>query len=326
MEQRPASGTAGTPGSWRDVLVTAGTVLLPSAIPAAGGLIFFVPLAVLLVCGRLGIATGARVTGLATAVAGLAALLLGQGNGFLLTATFVLAGLVMAWAAAAGQPPPRVGAWGLGVLAGGWLLFWGGIALVSGHNPYSELVRAIDQGMTAAFPAYLEQIGVPPETRPELEAAFARSRAMLPLLLPGVILSSLAGCIWTVLLLFQWLATRSAAIHLAWPPYRAWRLPEGLVWAGIALGFAVLVAPARPAAIAGLLFFGVLYFFQGLAVLACLLERWQLPMLLRVTAYAVILLQAYGMVLVAVLGLADVWADFGRLDRRPPGPRPADTA
>ncbi len=315
MERRPARGAADTPGFWRDVLITAGVLLLPSAIPVAGGLIFFVPLAVLLLCGRQGIVAGARITGTAAVAAGTVALLLGQGNGFLLTSTFVLAGLVMGWAAAAGLPPPRVGAWGLGVLAGGWLLFWGSIALISGHNPYTELVRAIDQGMTAAFPAYLEQIGVPQETRPELEAAFARSRAMLPVLLPGVILSSLAGCVWTVLVLFHWLAARSTAIRLAWPPYRLWRLPEGLVWAGIALGFGVLLGPTKPIAVAGLFFLGVLYFFQGLAVLACLLERWQLPTLLRITAYAVILLQAYGMILLAILGLVDVWADFGRLNR-----------
>ena len=319
MERRPGSaGAIGPAGYWRDVLLGAGIILLPGMAPATGGLVVLVPLAFLLLCDRRGTTAAARSTAAAMSVAGIASLTLGQFGVFLLTCSFVLSGMIMGWAGEAGVPPVRTGAWGLGVLAGGWLFLWGLAVGIGGHDPYAELVRAVDQGMQAAFTVSLEQAGVPPEARPEIEAALDRSREMMPTLLPGILLASLAGCVWTVLVLFRWLGGHAAARRILWPPYRCWRLPEGLVWLAILLGVGFLLPSTRTVATAGLLVVGVLYFFQGLAVVAALLERWQLPPALRIVAYVVILAQLYGVVLVAALGLADVWADFGRA-HRPPG-------
>ncbi len=315
MEKRPGTGSVDTSGFWRDVIVMACVLVLPGAVPVAGGLVFLVPLFLLTVYGRRGTTGCLRVVGAALVAAGILALATGTVGSFLLTCTFAVAGLVMGWTAEAGLPPPRVGAWGFGTLALGWLLFWGGYGVIADRNPYTELVAAIDRNLEEAIPLYMEQAGIPPDMQPEVEAAFQQTRALVPILLPGGILSSLAGCIWMVLIVFQWLAKRTSAIRIAWPSYRQWRLPEGLVWVFILLGFGVLTEPTKPLAIGGLLFLGVLYFFQGLAVLGCLLERWRLPGPLRVTAYVIILLQVYGMLLVAILGLADVWADFGRLAR-----------
>nr|MDA8165921.1 DUF2232 domain-containing protein [Desulfobacteraceae bacterium] len=66
-----------------------------------------------------------------------------------------------------------------------------------------------------------------------------------------------------------------------------------------------------------LLGLGLLYFFQGLGVLAALLGRWSVPRPLRWAITILLLVQFYGMVMVAILGLADTWADFRN---RPPKP------
>jgi uncharacterized protein YybS (DUF2232 family) len=55
------------------------------------------------------------------------------------------------------------------------------------------------------------------------------------------------------------------------------------------------------------------YFFQGLAIVASLLNKWSVPMLIRVLIYALIFIQTYGIIILSFLGLADVWADFRKL-------------
>ena len=60
---------------------------------------------------------------------------------------------------------------------------------------------------------------------------------------------------------------------------------------------------------------GMLYFFQGVAIVVHVLNRWKLPRAFRFLVYVLLGLQSYGMLLVAVVGLADTWADFRRLDR-----------
>jgi uncharacterized protein YybS (DUF2232 family) len=57
------------------------------------------------------------------------------------------------------------------------------------------------------------------------------------------------------------------------------------------------------------------YFFQGLAIVASLLNKWSVPMLIRVLIYALIFIQTYGIIILSFLGLADVWADFRKLDQ-----------
>jgi uncharacterized protein YybS (DUF2232 family) len=62
------------------------------------------------------------------------------------------------------------------------------------------------------------------------------------------------------------------------------------------------------------------YFFQGLAIVASLLNKWSVPMLIRVLIYALIFIQTYGIIILSFLGLADVWADFRKLKQADENP------
>jgi hypothetical protein len=55
-----------------------------------------------------------------------------------------------------------------------------------------------------------------------------------------------------------------------------------------------------------------LYFFQGVAVITSLLRKWQVPRPLRALAYIFFLVQGFGILVLIVIGVADVWADFRR--------------
>ena len=85
-----------------------------------------------------------------------------------------------------------------------------------------------------------------------------------------------------------------------------------LVWPVIMTGSLLLLPEERLNTLglnAGLVLL-VLYLSQGLAIIASLMQRWSLSLLVRTIIYSLLFMQIYGFVLVAVLGLADVWVDF----------------
>ena len=55
---------------------------------------------------------------------------------------------------------------------------------------------------------------------------------------------------------------------------------------------------------------GLLYFFQGLAVFNSLLGRWGVPLFVRIILYFVFFIQSYGLIILAILGLSDIWIDL----------------
>jgi len=94
-----------------------------------------------------------------------------------------------------------------------------------------------------------------------------------------------------------------------------WRSPERLVWLLIAAGFATLVFGGLFSALAlnTLILLGLVYFFQGLAIVAHFLRAWRVPGFAAGLCYFLVLTQLPLTVLVAVAGLFDLWGNFRRL-------------
>jgi uncharacterized protein YybS (DUF2232 family) len=61
----------------------------------------------------------------------------------------------------------------------------------------------------------------------------------------------------------------------------------------------------------------LVYFFQGLAILAYSFSRFQVPRFFRWTAYLLLILLKPAMLLVILMGLIDLWLDFRQLHRPP---------
>lgn len=66
-----------------------------------------------------------------------------------------------------------------------------------------------------------------------------------------------------------------------------------------------------------LIVMGTIFFFQGLAIAAFYFERWKLPFYVKGVIYAVVFLQQFASMAIAVLGLFDVWFDFRKLAKKP---------
>ena len=102
-------------------------------------------------------------------------------------------------------------------------------------------------------------------------------------------------------------------------PLTSWEAPGWLVFVLIGAGFLVLI-PNQVVQLTGvnvLLVCGLLYFFQGLAVLTFNFRRFQVPRIFRWIAYFLLVMLKPAMLLVILMGLIDLWLDFRRLHRPP---------
>ena len=100
------------------------------------------------------------------------------------------------------------------------------------------------------------------------------------------------------------------------PPFGAlskWKAPEHLVWGAVAGGIAVLSGHelAEQFGLNLLLLLFVIYFFQGMAIISHSLNKRGVSAFLKGAAY--ILAVWYFSVIVALVGLFDIWADFRKL-------------
>jgi uncharacterized protein YybS (DUF2232 family) len=205
----------------------------------------------------------------------------------------------------------------------GWFLWSLIYGLTHQVGLYQEILTSVDGSIGDAAQAIVNSSELSDEHLDQLQQTFKNLRTLLPGIMPGLLLTTMLNSIFCNLLLGHWLLRRFSRTNIIWPPFREWRLPDRLIGAIIGAGVLVLL-PAETAKVIGLnLLFvtGTLYLFQGLAVLATLLNKWSLPVTLKALVYLLILVQAYGVIMLAFLGVADIWVDFGK---EKPGSPPED--
>jgi len=136
---------------------------------------------------------------------------------------------------------------------------------------------------------------------------------LLVQVLPALVLINLALVAWVNVLVAQRLGTFWGWDNLG-EPLSLWVSPEWLVFFLVAAGLALL-APfpwVRPVGLNLVLLLGFVYFCQGMAVISALLQRFQLPWVLRSLVYILAFMNPL-MIVVMILGLTDLWLDFRRL-------------
>jgi len=190
-----------------------------------------------------------------------------------------------------------------------WLAFWGLYGLLTGENPYQQLLHGIDTGFVAAGELYMKNSDLNVEMQLELTRVITGLRNLVPHILPGVLISTILVTVWMNLALFNRVLRKTLPGNWSWPPYSKWKLPDQLVWLPIGAAVCYLAGPGvlHDLGINGLIVSGVLYFFQGLAVFLHMLDRWKVPGYLRAALYIILIVQSYGLVLLSLLGLADIW-------------------
>ena len=296
-----------------DTAIMSAALSLPVLQPGLFGLLTgFIPLPIFFFLVRHGEKKGSALIRNSVLIT----LGLGAITGSLPQLIFVLSlvplGFGLAQAAARKLDPIRAGQTGLLVLGLTWLLFWAITGLIHQANPYVEFRGVLDQSLAEMAALYQETEKLPVDVRLEINATVQHLRTLVPRILPAFIGCIVLYTVWVNLVLGNWLVGRLHPELTPWPPFSRWKLPDSLVWPGIAGGLMLLVFSGAVADVGlNILLVSIgLYALQGLAIVGSFLQRWSVVRPLRVAIYGLILLQRYGIILIAVLGVADIWFDF----------------
>ena len=232
-----------------------------------------------------------------------------QNLGFL---NLLLMGVMLASLQCRGVSAPQAIMVTVAALTVGALLVFLGQAFFMGILPQDLLAQKSAEVMDTVHKVLGDAAeGAPGSLVPGV--APAQVEAMLQRLLPGLLVTNMALVAWLNVVL-----SRQIIFLLGWgapdPPLYHWAAPEGLIFVLLGAGFLLLVP------VGGARFFGlnllmvvaVLYFCQGMAVVATWFHRLGLPRLLRMIGYPLLFLNPFFFVIIT-LGLLDLWLDFRRL-------------
>ncbi len=183
-------------------------------------------------------------------------------------------------------------------------------SLASGQNLHLAAVAEIQKSVTQATAIY-EKSGVKGEELALLKQTMATAAELVIKIYPALIAITLIAMAGVNLLLLRRVAG-AMGHQLNIGEFRTYRNPDLLIWMLIAAGFSLL-APNQLITIPALnilLIVVMLYFLQGLAVLSTIIARQSMAGILRTALYFMLIMQPYLAVLVAVIGIFDLWGDF----------------
>ncbi|CAO0821758.1 DUF2232 domain-containing protein [Desulfarculales bacterium] len=202
-----------------------------------------------------------------------------------------------------------------GVTAGAALLLWAGL---SPGNESLEVWWAVWQQEMDTFMAASRQAGMDSESLRELRSALVQTGRLVWRLAPGTLCAGSLVLAWSNLLMARTLTRRLKPQEPPPEPLTRWQAPERLVWLLIAAGGVTWIAEGwlSWAGLNALLPLAVIYFLQGIAVMAYWLEKKKAPRMLRAGLYALVAVEVFLALLVALAGLFDLWFNFRRLNSK----------
>jgi uncharacterized protein YybS (DUF2232 family) len=234
------------------------------------------------------------------------------------TTALIPAGYSLAQSGFRSDSAPLSGFKAVIILVSCWLLLLSMQTALSGVNPITEFLGSLDSDIERTLGYYRQSESVAPETLAILEESFFQMKTILPNILPSIMVSLALLIIWSSMLLGNKLVLKFTG-YRPWPDQQTWRLPDKLIWLFIG-GAIITLLPVAPIRIFGsnvLICMGLIYLFQGFAVLSFFLHKWNVPQVVRFLLYAMMLFQSFGTVLLMIIGIGEVWFDLRRLKKKP---------
>ncbi len=235
-----------------------------------------------------------------------------QNSGFL---SLLLMGLLLSVMQHRGLSAPRAILFTVLTLTGLALLVLLGQAFYQGISPLALMAQRGTEIMETVHQVLGEGDAAGAPLIPGISPAEAE--ATLQRLLPGLVVTNTGLVAWlNVVLARQLEYWRTGQMPV--PPLYQWALPEWLIFGVLGAGFMLFIPVKllRFISLNLLLILVVLYFCQGLAVVAAWFNRLRLPRLLRAISYPLMFLNPL-FFLIITLGVLDLWLDFRRLHRKP---------
>ena len=202
-------------------------------------------------------------------------------------------------------------------------VFLGAVTLLrllygSWNSMLLEVKTSIMESLMGAVRVY-ERMDVPQESLNVLKERMPQMADTILHLLPAMAFIGLSLIVlFNILSLCRRFPERRAQ-WLVGETLREWKAPDALVWGLIVCGFVVFIPgfdTFKLVAINILLVIVAFYFFQGLAIVSYFFHKNNVPRIFRGVIYLFIAFQQICTLLVAGLGLFDLWGDFRRLNNK----------
>jgi uncharacterized protein YybS (DUF2232 family) len=138
-------------------------------------------------------------------------------------------------------------------------------------------------------------------------------------MMPALVAASTLVVVWVSLISARPVFRRLGLTFPDYGPLDHWKAPEPLVWAAVGSGVLLLLPgfALKMLGLNGVIVLMVVYFFQGIAVVAFYLHKKQVPRLARIMVYFIIAVQQLVMLLVVAAGFFDTWFNFRKIEKPP---------
>lgn len=185
------------------------------------------------------------------------------------------------------------------------------MAATAGQELLALAQREISTGMDQALRLYEQQQSLSPQDLETIKQGMQTISTTMLRIFPALASLNLLLVSAISLLFLQRMAVKQG-LKLDFAPFRAFRVPEPLIWLLIVAGFSLLAKTplVTTPGMNILTLLVVLYFCQGLAVLLTLIDRTPYAGILKVLLTFLMLLQPYLLPLISILGIFDLWGDF----------------
>jgi uncharacterized protein YybS (DUF2232 family) len=190
-------------------------------------------------------------------------------------------------------------------------------------SPGTQILNALQSQLThhlEASLAFHERVFSNSEAMDALREQIPTLANMVMQVLPALSFIGLGmvGLLNILFLRSRW--NKQASGDVTMEDLKKWRTPEELVWLLIASGYALFipVPVIEFVALNFLIILIVLYFLQGLAILSHFFQKKGVPALLQILGYALIILEQVLALVIAAIGLFDLWGDFRGLKTTSP--------
>jgi uncharacterized protein YybS (DUF2232 family) len=199
------------------------------------------------------------------------------------------------------------------------LVSLGGVLIASlwtGQGLLDTVSESIRQHLELSLLLY-QQMGLSQDQLDFLENSLDVIQRVLVGIMPALVIGSTLMVTWVCLLASRRLCLRQG---LRFPDYGSldrWKAPELMVWGVVGSGALLLVpsVSAKLLGLNGLIVFMVVYFFQGIAIVAYFFQKKQIPRFARGVLYGLIAIQQLVMLAVIGVGFFDTWFNFRKIEK-----------
>ena len=197
-----------------------------------------------------------------------------------------------------------------------------GAALALFYSAFSQTALSslvnlyVKQNLELTLELY-RQIKMPEETLQSLARSLDTIQYVLVRVIPGMAVMSTLFVTWVNLMLTRSLVRFRGLKTPDFGSLTRWKSPEVLVWVVIA-GGVLLLMPVKFLKIIGLnivMALIMVYFIQGLSIVAFYFDKRNFPRILRGVLYGLIGVQQLFSLLIIGLGFFDLWIDFRKINK-----------